>query len=124
MCSGSDHITIDCYSEELGPFYPGEAVSMDFDLTSSYINTVLLERYQDLSISCKGTTFAVVIRSGECKNTRFPIMHENGIWCELLLIAESLYSDIQSIWTNMYTITLLPCPKGFLLHSEGYVLLV
>ena len=120
LCNESDHIAIDCYSEEIGPCYPGECLSINFALSSSYTNTVLLEQHQDLSISCKGTKSAVVIHSRECKNTRFTIMHENGIWCELLLIAESLHSDKLSIWIDIYTITLLPCPKGFLLHSEGY----
>ena len=122
LCNESDHIAIDCYSEEMGPFYPGETVSMGFALISSYYtNTVQLEKRHDLyHISCKGTTFSVVIRSHECKNTQFIVTHKNGIWCELLLRVVPLYSDFATIWTDIYTITFLPCPKGFLLHSEGY----
>ena len=123
LCNESDHIAIDCYSEEMGPFYPGETVSMDFALNSSYTkftNTVILEKSHDLYISCKGTTFSVVIRTHECKNTQFIVIHKNGIWCELLLRALPLYSAFANIWTDIYTITFLPCPKGFLLHSEGY----
>ena len=124
LCSQSDHINIDCYSEELGPFYPGEAVSIYFALTFLHTTiSVQLEKYQDLSISsCKGTKSSVVIRSRECKNTRFTIMHENGIWCELFLRTMPLhmYSPFTKTWIDIYTITLLPCPKGFLLHSEGY----
>ena len=122
LCSESDRITIDCYSEEIGPFYPGETVSIDFVLTSSYTNTVLLEKqaYEDSFISCKGTKSSVVIRSRECKNAQFTVTHTNGIWCELFLSATPLYSPYRNAWTDIYTITLLPCPKGFLLHSEGY----
>ena len=121
LCNERDHIyiAIDCYSEELGPFYPGETISIHFALTSSY-NIALLEKYEELSISCKGTKSSVVIHSHECKNTQFIVTHENGIWCELFLRAVPLYSPVTNAWTDIYTITLLPCPKGFLLHSEGY----
>ena len=122
LCNENDRIAIDCYGEEMGPFYPGETVSMEFALISSYTNTVQLEKHHDLyHISCKGTTFSVVIRSHECKNTQFIVTHENGIWCELLLTAVPQYSAFFNIqWTDIYTITFLPCPKGFSLHSEGY----
>ena len=39
---------------------------------------------------------------------------------EAILRTISLYSSNTEIATDIYTITLLPCPKGFLLHSEGY----
>ena len=51
---------------------------------------------------------------------QFTVTHKNGIWCELLLRAVPLYSTFTNIWTDIYTVTLLPCPRGFLLHSEGY----
>ena len=121
LCNKSDRIAIDCYGEEMGPFYPGETISMDFALISSYTKTVLLKKRHHLyHISCKGTTFSVVIHNHECKNTQFIVTHKNGIWCELLLTAVPLYSAFANIWTYIYTITFLPCPKGFLLHSEGY----
>ena len=120
LCSESDHLALDCYSEELGPFYPGETVSMGFALISSYTNTALLEQHHDLYVLCKSETFAAILHGQECKNTRFTVVHKNGIWCELLLRAISLYTDVVKTWTDIYTITLLPCPKGFLLHSEGY----
>ena len=84
--------------------------------------TVLLEKHHSLYISCKGTTFSVAARSYECKNTQFIVTHKSGIWCELFIGAADvpLYSAITNIWTDIYTITFLPCPKGFLLHSEGY----
>ena len=40
LCNESDHIALDCYSEEMGPFYPGETVSMGFAVTSLYPNSV------------------------------------------------------------------------------------
>ena len=125
LCNESDCIAIDCYGEEMGPFYPGETISIEFALISSDTNTVQLERRDDLyHISCKGATFSIVIRSHECKNTQFIVTHKNGIWCELLLTAVPLYLAFANIWTDtytdIYTITFLPCPKGFLLHSEGY----
>ena len=122
LCNESDRIAIDCYSEEIGPFYPGETVSMGFALISSD-TTVLLEKHHDhdLYITCKSTTtFGFVIHSHECKNAQFIVVPKNGIWCELYLSAVSLYSDFAKVWTDIYTITFLPCPKGFLLHSEGY----
>ena len=120
LCNENDHMAIDCYSEEMGPFYPGETISMDFALTSSYTHTTLVEKHHALDISCKGIPFSVVIRSHECKNMQFTVTHKNGIWCELLLRAVPLYSAFANIWTDVYTVTLLPCPRGFLLHSEGY----
>ena len=124
ICLCNENV-IDCYSEEMGPFYPGETVSMCFALISLYTNTVLLEKHQyhSLFISCKGPTFSVATRSHQCKNTRFIVTHKNGIWCELFLRAVHvpLYDTaFANIWTDIYTITLLPCPKGFLLNSEGY----
>ena len=116
LCNeNDDRIAIDCYGEEMGSFYPGETVSMGFALISSYYtNTVQLEKHHNLyHISCKGTTFSVVIHSHECKNTQFIVTHKNGIWCELFLRAVPQYSAFANIWTDIYTITFLPCPKGF-----------
>ena len=105
LCNENDRIAIDCYSEEMGPFYPGETISMDFALISSYTKTVLLKKRHHLyHTSCKGTTFSVVIRSHECKNTQFIVTHKNGIWCELLLTAVPLYSPFANIWTYIYYI--------------------
>ena len=96
LCNESDHIAIDCYSEEMGPFYPGETVSMGFALTSSYANTVLLEKHDSLYIiSCKGTSFSVTTRTHECKNTKFTVTHKNGIWCELFIRTVYIYHCIQ-----------------------------
>ena len=120
ICLCKENYSINCYSEEMGPFYPGETVSCDFALVSPDTNAVLLGRDQGSKFSCKGTNSTVVIHTHECKNMQFTITHENGIWCELCLRAVPLYSAIADIWTDIYTITLLPCPKRFLLHSEGF----
>ena len=120
ICLCSETHPVDCDSEEMGPFYPGETVSCNFALVSSYTNAVLLEKDYNSNFSCQGSKSTVVICTRECINMQFTIMHENGIWCELCLKAVPLYSPYASDWMDIYTITLLPCPKGFLLHSEGY----
>ena len=56
LCNESDHIAIDCYSEEMCPFYPGVIISMDFALTSSYSNTAQLEKHHSLYILCNGAS--------------------------------------------------------------------
>ena len=122
ICLCNEKYPINCYGEEMGPYYPGEIVSHNFTLVTSDTNTVLLEKDHNSSFSCKGSKSTVVLHIHECKNMQFTATHKNGMWCELFLTAVPLYltSIFVVPWTDFYTITLLPCPKGFLLHPEGY----
>ena len=120
ICLCRKNHPVNCYSEEIGPFYPGETVSCNLALVSSSTSTVLLDKDHNSYFSCQGTKSTVVVHTRECKNMQFTVTHENGIWCELCLKAVPLYSYYVYEWMDIYTITLSPCPKGFLLHSEGY----
>ena len=122
ICLCNEKHTLNCYSEEMGPYYPGEIMSHNFALVTSYTNAVLLEKDHNSSFSCKGSKSTVVLHIRECKNMQFTATHKNGVWCELFLTAVPMYpaSVFAVPWTDIYTITLLPCPKGFSLHSEGY----
>ena len=97
----------------MGPFYPGETVS--FTLISIISGIALLDKCEYSHSVCKSYNFNLVhLGSQTCKNIEYTIIHTNEKWCELCFKVMPI-NRIQ-----MYTITLLNCPKGFSLHLEGY----
>jgi len=58
------------------------------------------------------------IQLHECTPLKYTIKH-NGSWCELSLLITPLQM-FSKPWKELYTIVLLPCPKGFSLHPQGY----
>ena len=111
--------TTDCYIEELGLFYPGVTVLFNFILFSNSIDFALLQQNDDSHFTCRGKN-SVKVNNGKCKSFNITLIHESGTWCELYLTASPIYPKDGLMERVMYTITLLPCPKGFSLHSEGY----
>ena len=115
-----DNNSLAYYTKEMGPFYPGETVSFRFILNSNITKMALLDRCQYSHIECKNDNFSVsYINDHTCKDIKYTIMHENGRWCELCFNVFPINSNIVSK-LQIYTITLKPCPLGFLLHLNGY----
>ena len=115
LCLCNENMSIDCYTEELGPFYPGETVSFTFILISNIEGAELLEKCHYSHIACKSYKFnSIHLPNQTCKNIKYTINHENEKWCELCFKIVAINK------IELYTITLLPCPKGFSLHLEGY----
>ena len=120
VCLCYDNNSLDCYTKEMGPFYPGETTSLAFIVNSNISKLALLDRCQYSHIECKSDNFNVAyINDQTCKSMKFTIMHENGKWCELCFNVFPLNSNFGNR-LQMFTITLLPCPKGFSLYLEGY----
>ena len=106
----------DCYVEELGSFFPGVTVSFNFIVFSASTEISLLRQNDDSYFACRGTRSAVV-EYGKCKHFNVTLIHESGTWCELYLTASPKYPLLGIVQRVMYTIILLPCPKGFSLHT-------
>ena len=110
--------TCKCCHEVLGPFYPGQKVhlSLILMLTTASHKSVSLQTYDDSEFACKTRTplptDSFQLNTQGCKNVTYIINHKSGKWCELGLIADQKM--------EMFTVSLQPCPKGFLLHPQGY----
>ena len=59
---------------------------------------------------------SVVVEWGECKHLNITLIHESGRWCELFLTITKYPTNI-TVQGVIYTIILLPCPRGFSLHT-------
>ena len=115
-----DNNSLDYYTKEMGPFYPGETVSFGFILNSNITKMALLDRCQYSHIECKSDNFSVAyINDQTCKSIKYTIMHENGKWCELCFNVIPINSILGSR-LRIYTIALKPCPLGFSLQLNGY----
>ena len=118
--------TPSCQQDEMGSFYPGQLIQTRLTLNTISEGSILVERRGNAEFACKSetrsdkqsNTFQLV--KNECKNITFIATHKNGKWCELCLIATAHFYHEHKSWVEMYTITLLPCPKGFSLHPQGY----
>ena len=113
-----------CYLEEMGPIYPGQTLSFQIISTAFLTSTVFLKISSDPYIACKSTKSSAIIQldSSNCTKIDYLIKHPNGRWCELSLQAEAADKFVPNFnrkWTEMYTVTLKPCPIGFSLHLEG-----
>ena len=118
ICLCNENKTQDCYIEELGSHYPGVTVLFNFIVFSTSTEIALLQQNDDSYFACRGKNSAVV-DSGKCKRLTIILKHESGTWCELYLTASPILS-YGIIQRAIYTITFLPCPRGFSLHLEGY----
>ena len=119
ICLCKENSTADCYIEELGLFYPGVTVLFNFIIFSNSIDFALLQQNDDSHFTCRSKN-SVKVNNGKCTSFNITLIHESGTWCELYLTASPIYPKDGIMQRVMYTIKLLPCPKGFSLHSEGY----
>ena len=117
ICLCKENKTLDCYVEELGSFYPGVTVSFNFIVLLVSEETLLIQQNDESYFTCRGTR-SVVVEYGKCKHLNITITHESGTWCELYLTASPKCQLIRGERvTVIYTIILLPCPRGFSLHT-------
>ena len=119
ICLCNDNKTHDCYIEELGSFYPGVTVLFNFTVFSTSTETALLLQNDDSYFACRGKK-SVVVDCGKCKSLHIILIHESGTWCELYLTALPIYPSHGIMQRAIYTITFLPCPRGFSLHTGEY----
>ena len=118
ICLCSETNPPDCYIEELGSYYPGVTVTFNLILFSASSETVLLYQNDDSPFACRGKT-STVIDCCSCKNLSFTLIHKSGTWCELYLKVSPVYPSYGIGYIELFTITFLRCPKGFLLHTQG-----
>ena len=117
ICLCKKNKTMDCYVEELGSFYPGVTVSFNFIVFSVKTEFSLLEQIDDSYFACKGKN-SVVLEQRECRYLNITLIHESGMWCELFLVVSPKYPSLRiTVQSAIYTIILLPCPRGFSLHT-------
>ena len=119
-CSIDNHY--DCYKEVLDPIYPGQTITL-FLINSRGSYGSQIDETNDVVIDTSSPTACKVTNSSETKQ---PIKHNNctelkysiaflsDIWCELYLTT----SFQNSFHTDIYYITQLPCPIGFI-KSKG-----
>ena len=123
MC---DNTQTYCNQEEIGPFYPGQLVQLSFALSEVSKGSLAIERKFDSTFACSNeiqqAVYSFQLEGNECKNVSYTVNHKSGKWCELCYTVQPMYycNGKQLQRMEMYTITLLPCPKGFALHPQGY----
>ena len=72
LCLCSENNSVDCYTEEMGPFYPGETVS--FTLISIVSGTALVDKCEYSHSVCKSYNFNLVhLGDQTCKNIEYTI---------------------------------------------------
>ena len=118
ICLCSETNPPNCYIEELGSFYPGVTVTFNLIVFSTSSDTVLFQQNDDSTFTCRGKA-STVIDCARCTNLSFTLTHKSGKWCELYLTASPVYPSYGIGYREIFTIILLPCPKGFSLQSQG-----
>ena len=118
ICLCSENKSRDCYIDEMGTFHPGVTVEFDLIFFSTSLDTALLRQNDDSLFACRGKS-SVEVDANTCNNLTVTLIHKSGTWCELYLTASPIYPSHGSARRVIYTITFLPCPTGFSLHS-GY----
>ena len=114
-----------CFNEEIGPFYPGQTVEFSLvnnnNLTNNSIIMETIRRNSDFA--CSNDQLSLLqLQPDECKSLKYAVK-SSGKWCILGMSVSPmniLIPDLYNIQTQMYTILLQPCPKGFSLHPQGY----
>ena len=121
-CSIDNHY--DCYKEVLdNPIYPGQTITVSLiNSRGSYGSQI--EETNDVVIdtssptACKVTNLSETkqpIKHNNCTELKYSISFPSDIWCELYLTI----SFQNSFHTDIYYITQLPCPIGFIKSKGG-----
>ena len=116
ICPCKNNKTLDYYAEELGSYFPGVTVSFNFIVFSVSAETLLLRQSDESYFACRGKK-SVAVETGKCEHLNITLIHESGTWCELYLTASPIYPAFGIGERVIYTIILLPCPRGFSLHT-------
>ena len=117
-----------CNKEELGPYFAGQTVTLNFTFVHKFLHTLFNPEFtvmqiieSNSSFVCKCGTFFTQINSNECKMVKFKVRHSNFKWCELSLLLETwIHSNQLKQYIERYTIRIKHCPLGFSLHPQGY----
>ena len=117
-CNTDNNYDYDCYKETLDSIYPGQTITITL---INYRTTFGHEVYQtkDVVVDTSLPTACVVTNSSEmkqyiahnnCTELKYSIAFPSDNWCELFLRTSScgIYH------TDIYYITQLPCPIGFI----------
>ena len=118
LCYCNTENNYDCYKELLDPIYPGQTITITL---INHHNTYGMEAYQtnDVVVDTSLPTACVVtdpsevkqsIKHNNCTELKYSIAFPSDNWCELYLRSSShgIYH------TDIYYITQLPCPIGFI----------
>ena len=125
ICNNSE--TFDCTQQEIGPYYPGELVTIGLRYSSlgKYKSSKVRlgnvdAKYSSpvLCITNEKIKFQFEIEVNKCRNMKYSVWHTSENWCALSILVTPLPQGDR--WLEMYTILLQPCPKGFSLHPLGY----
>jgi len=122
LCYANNHY--DCNKELLDPIYPGQTMTLQIYTNSgeyTWSDTVVMVAND---INWQPTTSCIITNSSEmvqisksqtCTNMQYTIAFPKQKWCELLL--RGLRDRIDKI--DIYYVTELPCPSGFIKTSSG-----
>jgi len=119
LCYCSNNTHYDCYKEILEPaIYPGQTITISF---LNYRNTYEFDRKDvfldtTLPTACIVTNYSETkqsIKHDGCFELKYSIAFPSDNWCELFLRIS--FFDISH--TDIYYITQLPCPIGFVKHN-------
>ena len=124
VCLSHKHKPKNCQSEEFGPSYPGQTILLDFILAYNSTKEVIVDATGQSDIECeheKDKPGIYIIQYNKYKTVTYKVKYNYRGWCEISLkieIRPSLIGYDQE--TQLYTILIQPCPKGFSLHLDGY----
>ena len=115
-CNTDSHY--DCYKEILGPTYPGQTITISlYNFRNKYGSEVYETKDvtvdTSLPTACKVTdsSKAQPIEYNSCTELKYSIAFPSDNWCELFLRTTS---HLGNSHTDIYYITQLPCPIGFI----------
>jgi len=126
ICLCSSNKTFYCTQEEIGPFFPGQHVSMNLlyrPTRRSTFNAAVLENVDATDSSpyaCNTNSIQLQLTSNECTKITYLLTHRGEKWCILTLSVYPLPITGFLQWLEIYTVLLQHCPKGFSLHPQGY----
>ena len=129
ICLCYKNKTKNCQDEDLGPYYPGQTILFDFLLVENGANVAsvnIKDMFDDACKNGKDRSIVVKLYYDICKTIKYKIMYNYRERCELYLrviILLTMNKQAKRMYiteVDAYTILLQPCPKGFLLHLEGY----
>ena len=114
LCYCDDNL-LDCYKEILGPVYPGQTMTVMLKdsrhTQGSSTNDVVVDTSSPTAcLVNKSSEIKQSINKNNCTELKYSIAFSSDNWCELYL--RTSFYDSQH--TDVYYITQLPCPTGFI----------
>ena len=129
ICLCYKNKTKNCQDEDLGPYYPGQTILFDFLFVENSAKEASVNTEDIFDDTCKTNKDKSIVFNFQyniCKTINYKVMYNYREWCELYLraiilqIMKKQAKRMYIIKMEAYTILLQPCPKGFVLYSEGY----